>query len=556
MLRANDLLSEDFIELLALEFERTVKIKRTRDVEEIVREVAEKTGKEEDLKSRAPVVAFLGHVDHGKTSLLDRIRSTNVAAGEAGGITQHMAAYRVTAGGKTIVFLDTPGHEAFTDMRARGAQVTDIVVLVVAADDGVMPQTEEAINHARAAGVPIVVALNKTDKPDANPMRAKQQLAGLGLNPEEWGGETVVVETSAVQGKGISELLEMLNLVADLQDLKADPTLEAQGTVLEANVHEGRGVVATALVTAGTLRIGQAIIVGHTFGRVRALYNDKGKPLATAGPSMPVLISGLHDLPGAGDRLLTMENEAHARQAAQERAMRSKVTTIRAHVTLDNLFERLEEGEIAEVPLIIKADGQGSLAALQEQLEGLSTREVKVRVLHKGVGGINESDILLAHASDAIIVGFHVVPSEKARSLGAEKGVDVRLFNVIYKALDDIRSALEGTLTPEEVEEVRAHLEVRQVFRISRIGSIAGCYVRDGTIERNDSLRLIRDDVVIYENGKTESLRRHKDDAKEVKEGFECGVKIAGYDDVKVGDVIETYRIKYIPRKLSTVDKE
>jgi translation initiation factor IF-2 len=554
MLKMNDVLSEDLVELLALEFNRKVTIKKPKDVEDIVQEAVQADGNEENLQTRAPVVAFLGHVDHGKTSLLDRIRESNVAAGEAGGITQHMAAYRVTTGDRKVVFLDTPGHEAFTDMRSRGAQVTDIVVLVVAADDGVMPQTEEAVNHARAAGVPIVVALNKIDKPDANGMRAKQQLSALGLTPEEWGGDTVVVETSAIQGKGISELLEMLTLVADLQDLKADPTMPARGTVLEAQVHEGRGVIATGLIRAGTLRIGDSILVGQTSGRVKALYDDTGRPLNEAGPSMPVLISGLSGMPSAGARLIVMEGDTSARQIAEERALRGRVTTVREHVTLENLFSRLEEGEIAELPLILKADGQGSLLALQEQLENLSTPEVRVRILHAAVGGINESDVLLAHASDAITVGFHVVPSDKARILAREKAVDIRLFNVIYKVLDDIRSALEGTLEPEEVEEVKGHLEVRQVFRISRTGNIAGCYVKDGIIERADILRLIRDDMVIYEGGRIDSLRRHKDDVREVKEGFECGVKIQGYEDVKVGDIIEAYVINLVPRKLSTVD--
>jgi translation initiation factor IF-2 len=417
-----------------------------------------------------------------------------------------------------------------------------------------MPQTEEAVNHARAAGVPIVVALNKIDKPDANGMRAKQQLSALGLTPEEWGGDTVVVETSAIQGKGISELLEMLTLVADLQDLKADPTMPARGTVLEAQVHEGRGVIATGLIRAGTLRIGDSILVGQTSGRVKALYDDTGRPLNEAGPSMPVLISGLSGMPSAGARLIVMEGDTSARQIAEERALRGRVTTVREHVTLENLFSRLEEGEIAELPLILKADGQGSLLALQEQLENLSTPEVRVRILHAAVGGINKSDVLLAHASDAITVGFHVVPSDKARILAREKAVDIRLFNVIYKVLDDIRSALEGTLEPEEVEEVKGHLEVRQVFRISRTGNIAGCYVKDGIIERADILRLIRDDMVIYEGGRIDSLRRHKDDVREVKEGFECGVKIQGYEDVKVGDIIEAYVINLVPRKLSTVD--
>jgi len=551
MLKLNDPLSEDLIELVAMEFDRQVQVRKPKDVEDLVQAKVEATGKEENLIPRAPVVTFLGHVDHGKTSLLDRIRKTKVAEGEAGGITQHMSAYRLEHQGKPVTFLDTPGHEAFTDMRARGAQVTDIVVLVVAADDGVMPQTEEAINHARAAEVPIIVALNKVDKPDANPMRAKQQLAGLGLNPEEWGGDTVVVETSAVTGQGLSELLEMLNLVAELQDFKADPTLPAQGTVLEANVHEGRGPLATVIITQGTLHIGDVMLAGSTFGRVRALYDDRGRSVETGAPSEPLEIAGFNELPGTGDRLVVMDEEVSARAVAEERERRDRSTTVRKHVTLDNLFTRLEEGEVKEVRLVLKADGQGSLAALQEQLLGLSTPEVKVRILHAGVGGINESDVLLAHASDAIIAGFHVVPSEKARLLGRDQGVDIRLFNVIYQLIDDVRSALEGTLEPEKVEEVKGHVEVRQVFRISRIGNIAGCFVRDGRIERNDKIRLIRNDVVVLDEARIDSLKRHKDDVKEVKEGFECGIKIAGYDDVKVGDVIESFVIKLVPRKLS-----
>jgi translation initiation factor IF-2 len=462
-----------------------------------------------------------------------------------------MAASRVTFGEKTIVFLDTPGHKAFTDMRARGAQVTDIVVLVVAADDGVMPQTEEAISHARAAEVPIIVAMNKVDKPDSKPERVMQQLAAKGLNWDKWGGDTVIVKTSAITKEGIPELIEMINLVAEMEDLKADPTVPARGTILEAVRSEGRGVVATLLLTAGTLRRGDVILAGKTFGHVRALYDDKARPVEEGLPSMPLQVTGLSDLPEAGDQILVLPDEASARQVAEERARRDRVMTVREQVTLENLFERIEAGRINEVPFILKVDAQGSLIAMQEQMLGLSTAEVKVQILHSGVGGINESDVLLALASNAIIVGFHVVPTERARILAQEKGVDIRLFNIIYQVLDDIRAALEGTLEPDKVEAVKAHVEIRQVFRIPRVGAIAGCFVKDGTIERSHYVRLIRDDVVVYDHAKLESLKRFKEDVREVGEGFECGLRVAGYDDYKVGDVVESYVVNLVPRKLS-----
>jgi translation initiation factor IF-2 len=551
LIKMNDSLASDVVELLALEFGLSVKVHKARDVEDIATRVADVRGKDEDLIRRAPVVAFLGHVDHGKTSLLDAIRKTDVAAGEAGGITQHMAAYRVNFGDKTIVFLDTPGHKAFTDMRSRGAKVTDLVVLVVAADDGVMPQTEEAISHARAAEVPILVALNKVDKPDSKPERVMQQLAGKGLNWDKWGGDTVIVKTSAITKEGIAELLEMISLVAEMEDLKADPSVPAQGTVLEAERSEGRGVVATVLIGAGTLRRGDVILAGKAYGRVRALYDDQGRPLEEGMPSMPVQVTGLNDLPDAGDPLLVMSDEAAAREIAEERMRRERQTTQREHVTLENLFAHLAAGRVNQVPLLLKVDGQGSLVAMQEQLLALSTPEVKVSILHAGVGGINESDVLLAHASDAIIIGFHVVPTEKARTLALDHGVDIRLFNIIYQALDDVRAALEGTLEPEKVEAVKAHVEIRQVFKVTRVGTIAGCFVKDGTIERGHFVRLIRNDVVVLDNGRLEGLRRFKEDVREVSEGFECGLRVANFNDYKTGDIVESYIVNLVPRKLS-----
>ncbi|MCZ6603383.1 MAG: translation initiation factor IF-2, partial [Planctomycetota bacterium] len=533
------------------EHECEIEVLQAADVEEDVPEL-EFEDRPEDMSTRAPVVAFLGHVDHGKTSLLDRIRESQVAESEAGGITQHIGAYRVDQGEKHVVFLDTPGHEAFTEMRARGAGVTDVVVLVVAADDGVMPQTVEAINHARAAEVKICVAVNKIDKPNANIQKTMQQLAAQGLNPVEWGGDIEFVKVSATTGEGIDDLLETLSLEAEILDLKANPNRPAMGTVLEAHISEGRGNVAHVLIENGTLRRGDIVLCGPGYGKVKALYNDKGPAIETAGPSTPVEITGLSEVPEAGDRLIRMKDLKEASRYAQRRLRRRRDANLadRRHVTLDNLFSKLEEGKAKEVRVIIKADVKGSLQPLRQELTKLGTDEVKVKIIHSDVGGITESDVMLADASDAVLIGFHVVPDEKARSLAEERSVDVRLYRVIYEATDEVRKALEGLLDPERRENVKGHLEIREVFRASKVGRIAGCHVLDGNVERGGLVRLLRDSVVIYE-GRIDTLRRFKEDVKEVREGFDCGVRIAGYDDIKVSDVIETYEIQEIARSLS-----
>jgi len=505
----------------------------------------------DDLEPRAPVVTLLGHVDHGKTSLLDRIRRTNVVATEAGNITQHIGAYRIERDGGAVVFLDTPGHRAFTEMRARGANVTDIVVLVVAADDGVMPQTEEAIDHARAANVPILVAVNKIDKPEANPAKVRQQLAALGLNPEEWGGQTIFVYVSALTGEGVDDLLEMLMLQAELLELKANPNRPAEGTVLEATISEGRGIVATVLVRRGTLRRGDVVVCGRAYGRVRSIFDDQGRLIKSAGPSMPVQVSGLTDLPAAGDALYVVGDLSQAKEIAEERKLQTMQEALvpPRHLTLENLFDRIKEGEVKELPVILKADVQGSLQVLVKSVNELSTPEVRVKILHRGVGGINESDVLLADASDAIIIGFQVVPEERARALAEEKKIDIRTYQVIYQLTEDMRGALEGLLEPEKREVVLGHASVRRIFRISRVGTIAGCYVTDGLIPRSARIRLIRESKIVHE-GSIASLRHLKDDVREMREGFECGIRIEAYDDVKVGDVIEAYSIEKVARKL------
>ena len=497
-------------------------------------------------------MTFLGHVDHGKTSLLDRIRKTDVAVHEHGGITQHIGAYRVTLGGKTVVFLDTPGHEAFTSMRARGANVTDIAVLVVAADDGVMPQTEEAIDHAKAANVPMVVAINECDKPEANPVRVRQELSKLGLQPEEWGGDTVCVDVSAVTGKGVDDLMEMLTLVAELRELKANPAKAASGIVLDAQMSGSRGPVATVLVREGTLRIGDVMVCGAAFGRVKALYDDRGRSLREAGPSSPVAVSGLNTLPEAGDRLMVLSDLQKARAIAEERQIRAReaAVTQREHVSLENLFASIEAGHVQELMLIIKGDVRGTLEAVNKVLAGISAPGIKVRVLRASVGGITTSDVLLADASDAIIIGMNVVADPVARALAEQKRVSIHTYNVIYRVKEEIEKALVGMLKPEEREVVTGHAEVRQVFRISRLGAIAGCYVRDGTIARNHRVRLLRDSAIIHD-GRIASLRRVKDDVREVREGFECGIHLESYDDVKVGDLIEAYQIEKIAPTLT-----
>ncbi len=547
----NQGLDGELIEMLGIEYGVEIELKQAKEDEDEF-SLEESVDQEGDLKVRAPIVTFLGHVDHGKTSLLDSIRKTDIVSFEAGGITQHIGAYRVETNGKSVVFLDTPGHEAFTAMRARGANVTDLVVLVVAADDGVMPQTEEAINHARAANVPIVVALNKVDKPEANILKVKQQLASLDLNPEDWGGKVQMIETSVVTKKGLDTLLDGLLLEAEVLELRAVSKKPARGIVLEAHVHEGRGVIANLLVREGTLKHGDIVLCGQTYGRVRAIYNDHGKEIKEAGPSTPVAISGLSTCPEAGDKFFNIKDIQKAREIAskRERKMREVALSGRQHVTLDNLYKKIEEGQVKEIKVILKADFKGSVEVLKKSLEEISTTEVRTRVLHSGVGGITETDILLADASDAVVIGFHVVPEDKAKTLAESCGVDVRLYKIIYDATNDIKAALEGMLEPDKIEQTLGSVEVRKVFKVSKVGSIAGCYVKSGKVLRNSLIRLIRDSVVLYD-GKIATLRVVKDDAKEVRAGFECGIRIAGFDDIKVEDVIESYEIQHIARTLN-----
>ncbi|TAM79478.1 MAG: translation initiation factor IF-2 [Acidobacteria bacterium] len=514
--------------------------------EEVFRENEEEDRKE-DLLPRAPVVTVMGHVDHGKTSLLDAIRETKVASGEAGGITQHIGAYQVETQGRKVVFLDTPGHEAFTLMRARGAKVTDIVVLVVAADDGVMPQTLEAINHARAAQVPIVVAINKIDKPDAMPDRVKKQLADRGLNPEDWGGDTVTVEVSAKQRKNLDLLLEMILLVADLQALKANPARLASGTVLEAKLDKGRGPVATVIVQNGTLRVADSFIVGAIYGKIRAMFNDRGQPVIEAPPSTPVEILGLEDVPQAGDRLQAIEDTAKARQIATHRQtkLREAALAKSARLTLEQLHEQMAAGEVKELALIIKADVQGSVEVLADTLGKLGNERVKTKVIHAGVGAITETDVLLASASNAVIVGFNVRPERKANDLAQLENVDIRLHTVIYEVVEEIKKAMSGLLSAVFREITQGRAEVRDTFRITKVGTIAGCYVQEGKVTRESRIRVLRDNVVVHE-GRVRSVRRFKEDVPEVKFGTECGISVENFNDIKVGDVLEAYTVERV----------
>ncbi len=504
------------------------------------------------LIPRAPVVTIMGHVDHGKTSLLDAIRETRVTETEAGGITQHIGAYKVNLKGKDIVFLDTPGHEAFTSMRARGAKVTDVVVLVVAADDGVMPQTVEAINHAKAANVPIVVAVNKIDKPEANPAKVKSELSEHGIISEEWGGHNIFVEVSAKKRIGIEHLLEMILLQAEIMELKANPDREAKGTVIEAKLDKGRGPVATLLVQTGTLKVGEALLSGVHVGKVRALIDDSGRRIQAAGPSTPVEVIGFSEVPSAGDVFTIVEDEKRARQIAMARFQKQRSIEIAKakKLTLDELYTKIKEGQIKELNIIIKGDVQGSVEALKDALENITHSEVKVKVIHTSVGGINESDVMLATASNAIIIGFNVRPETKASQTAEKEGVDIRLYNVIYEAIEDVKKALEGMLEPTLKEKVLGRAEVRQLFPVSRLGTIAGCYVVDGYVSRScDGIRVLRDNIVVYE-GKLSTLRRFKDDVKEVQTGYECGILIENFNDLKVGDILENYIIEKIAAKL------
>ncbi|MDR4509569.1 MAG: translation initiation factor IF-2 [Candidatus Brocadiaceae bacterium] len=548
----NQILSEEVVQLLGMEFGIDIEIKKKETAVESDFMAHQISTKAEDMVYRAPIVTFLGHVDHGKTSLLDSIREANVVSGEAGGITQHIGAYKVIMHGKHVVFLDTPGHEAFTAMRARGANITDVVVLVVAADDGMMPQTEEAINHAKAANVPIVVAVNKIDKAGANTARVKQQLAALDLIPEEWSGTTQFVETSAITKQGIDSLLELLLLESEILELKANPKNPARGVVLEANLSEGRGVVANVLIQDGTLRQGDIILCGKTFGRARLITDDRGNEIKAAGPSTPVSVSDFSEVPEAGDKFYVVHDIQKAREIAQERQMKARETSLaqHQHVTLESLYSKIAEGNVKEIKVILKADYKGSVEVLKKALEELATEEIKVKILHSGVGGITESDVLLADASDALIIGFHVTPEDKARSLAEEKGVEIRLYKIIYDATNEIRAAMEGMLEPEKKEVILGQVEIRLVYNISKIGNVAGCYVKTGKITRNSLVRLIRDNVVIYD-GKLETLRVVRDDVKEVKAGFECGLKIANYNDIKAGDIVEAYEVQNIARTLS-----
>lgn len=514
-------------------------------------EAAEWKG-EEQLEPRPPVVTIMGHVDHGKTSLLDALRETRVAEGEAGGITQHIGAYSVELHGKRITFLDTPGHEAFTAMRARGAKVTDLVILVVAADDGVMPQTVEAIHHATAAGVPIIVAINKIDKPEANPDRVKHALAEHNLISEAWGGQTIMVEVSAKKKHNLDLLLEMILLQADVLELKADPRRPAKGTVVEAKLDRGRGPVATVLVQDGTLHVGDAYVVGTYSGRVRALLPAGGRKMTEAGPSTAVEVVGLSGVPSAGDTFMAVKDERIAREIAEDRAQKQRAVDLAgpAKVSLDDLYARIKQGDVKELAVVIKADVQGSSEALAAAVEKLPSDVVRLRVIHNGVGGITETDVLLAAASRAIVIGFNVRPEPKAASLAEQEGVDLRLYSVIYDAIADIRAAMEGMLEPTFKERNLGRAEVRQVFNVSKAGVIAGCYVVDGTMTRASSgVRVVRDHVTVYE-GKLGSLRRFKDDVREVQQGYECGIGVENFSDIKVGDVIENFVLDRVAVKL------
>ncbi|MFQ5988991.1 MAG: translation initiation factor IF-2, partial [Candidatus Methylomirabilales bacterium] len=555
MATVNQNLNPELVKQVAAKMGFGVEMAPVEEVEEVVAEVEDPT----QLRFRPPVVTVMGHVDHGKTSLLDAIRHTDVIAEELGGITQHIGAYEVELpaeserkfpGGR-VVFLDTPGHEAFTSMRARGAHVTDVVVLVVAADDGVMPQTVEAINHAKDANVPILVAINKIDKPDADPNRVKQQLSEYGLIPEEWGGQTIFVEVSAKKRLGIEDLLEMLLLQAEILELKANPFKSARAVVIEAKLDRGRGPVATVLLQQGTIRVGDVFVVGNRYGRVRALVNDKGRKVPEAGPSAPVEVLGLSGVPGPGDTLAAVVDERRARQVAmvRQQQQREDVFAAQRRLTLEDLHDRIREGEVKELRLVLKGDVQGSIEPLRESLERLSTQAVKLRVIHSGVGGVSESDVMLASASNAIILGFNVRPDPKAQRLAEQAGVEMRLYTVIYDAVGEIRKAMEGMLEPTYVERGLGRAEVRATFNVPKLGTVAGCYVSEGKVLRDSAIRLIRDGRVIHQ-GKIASLRRFKEDVREVQSGYECGIGLLNFSDIKLGDIIEVYELVPVAPKL------
>ena len=548
MVTINSALNDEQVELICLEY--GCECEKHIPVDEINFENIEVVDDEKDLQPRCPVVTIMGHVDHGKTTLLDTIRKSAVVDGEFGGITQHIGAYQVEVNGKKVTFLDTPGHEAFTAMRARGAQVTDIVIIVVAADDGVMPQTKEAIDHAKAAGVPIVVAINKIDKEGADPERIKAEMAEEGLLPEEWGGDTVYCEISAKKKIGIEELLETLTVVAELADLKANPNRYAYGSVVEGKLDKGRGAVATLLVENGTLRASDPIVVGAAFGRVRQMLDDKGRVIKEALPGTPVEITGLNEVPVAGDKFMVFESEKQARSVGETR-MKAKIEKDRnsgAALSLDDLYSQIKEGQIIDLNIIVKADVQGTAEAVKASLEKIDVDGVRVNVIRSTVGAISESDVILASASQAIIYGFNVRPDAKVRSKAEEENVEIRLHNVIYKMVEEIETAMKGMLAPEYHEVVTGQAEIRQVIKASKVGNIAGCYVTDGSIKRNSGIRLIPDGIVVYE-GKLASLRRFKDDVKEVNSGFECGLNIENYNDIKEGDIIEGYVMEEVEKK-------
>ena len=548
MANINQSLTLEQIELIAMDYGKEIQeeVEINKEDLDLYFEVEDE---EKNLKERAPIVTIMGHVDHGKTTLLDTIRNTRVTAGEAGGITQHIGAYQVRTKDKKITFLDTPGHAAFTTMRARGAKITDVTILVVAADDGVMPQTIEAINHAKAADVPIIVAVNKMDKPQANPDRVMNELVEYGLISEEWGGDTIFVPISALKGGGIDELLENILLVTEMQELKANPNRLALGTVIEAKLDKGRGAVATLLVQNGTLNVGDPLVVGNTYGRVRAMINDRSKNIHTAKPSTPVEITGLQDVPNAGDRFVVFGDEKTARQIGEKRQQQYIETTRQANsaVSLDTLFEQMKQGEMKDLNIIIKADVQGSVEALAMSLAKIDVEGVNVRIIHTGVGAINESDITLAVASSAVVIGFNVRPDNNAKQMAATEQVDIRLHSIIYKVIEEIEAAMTGLLDPEFVEKVIGLAEVRQVYKVSKIGTIAGAYVTEGKVSRDGKVRVIRDSVVIYE-GEIDTLRRFKDDVKEVQSGYECGMTVENFNDIKEGDVFEVYIMEEVKK--------
>ena len=544
MVTINSELDDDLVMAVCLEYEiEPIKVKEHE--EDSLED--EELDKEEDLKERPPVVTIMGHVDHGKTTLLDSIRKTKVVEGEAGGITQAIGAYQIEVSGRKVTFLDTPGHEAFTAMRARGAKVTDVAVIVVAADDGVMPQTREAIDHAKAADVPMIIAVNKIDKPDANPDRVKNELAELGIMPEEWGGDTIFVNTSAKAGQGIQDLLETILTVSDVQELKANPNRLSTGTVIEAKLDKGRGPVATLLVQKGTLHQGEPVVVGTCFGKIRKMTDEDGRELLEATPSTPVEIIGLNDVPEAGDIFKAFDNEKEARALA-DRRMRKKIEQQRrktSAMSLEDLSREIEAGEIQEIPVIIKADVQGSAEAVKSSLEKLDVKGVKVNVIHSTAGAISESDIMLADASKAMIIGFNVRPDANIRRKAEEAGVEIRLHNIIYKATEEMENAMKGMLAPVYTEVVVGQAEIREIYKVSKIGTIGGCMVTDGKLISHCGIRLIRDGIVIY-TGVLGSLKRFKDDAKEVNSGYECGITIENFNDIKVGDIIEAYQEKEV----------